>query len=165
MAESEEDKTAHNVFISYGRETDVTSFVKQLKKDLEANGYTVWLDLESIPSGSDWHGAIGTGLHDCASIIPIITQKYIGSRYCMNELYSADGDKKWIFPIMYQDVDLANSEEGRALKFIVSGINWSMFRPGQDDYSKSLQRLVEGMRQKGWSICMMRDNVHYYCNW
>ena len=62
----------------------------------------------------------------------------------MNELYSADGDKKWIFPIMYQDVDLANSEEGRALKFIVSGINWSMFRPGQDDYSysKSLQRLV-----------------------
>ena len=68
MAESEEDKTAHNVFISYGRETDVTSFVKQLKKDLEANGYTVWLDLESIPSGSDWHGAISA--LDCTSVPP-----------------------------------------------------------------------------------------------
>ena len=64
MAESEEDKTVRNVFISYGRETDVTSFVKQLKKDLEANGYTVWLDLESIPSG------MAPSALDCTSVPP-----------------------------------------------------------------------------------------------
>ena len=137
------------IFISYGRETDVTNFVKQLKRDLEANDFSVWLDMESIPSGSDWHGAIGTGLQECTAIIPIITKKYIESRFCMNELYTADGDKKLIFPIMYEDVDLASTEGGRALKFIVSGINWTMFRPGRDNYSDSLQKLIKGMKEKG----------------
>ena len=81
------------IFISYGREVHVTNFVKQLKRDLEANNFSVWLDMESIPSGSDWHGAIGTGLQECTAIIPIITKKYMESRFCMNELYTADGDK------------------------------------------------------------------------
>ena len=98
----------NSIFISYGREVDVSYFVRQLKRDLEANGYAVWLDMESIPSGSDWHGAIGTGLQECSAIIPIITQKYVSSRFCMNELYTADGDKKAIFPIMYEDVDFVS---------------------------------------------------------
>lgn len=149
MADNPEESSARGVFISYGREIDVTYFVKQLKRDLEANGFSVWLDLESIPSGSDWHEAIGTGLHKCSFIIPIITDKYINSRYCMNELYTADSDKKQIFPVMYEDVELASTEGGRALKFIVSGINWTMFRPGKDDYTTSLQNLIKGMKLKG----------------
>ena len=156
MADSERPRTEDgtytgsekSVFISYGREIDTKYFVKQLKRDLEANGYSVWLDLESIPSGSDWHGAIGTGLHECRAFIPVITQKYIGSRYCMNELYTADGDGKLLFPIMYEDVDFVSTEAGRALKFIVSGINWTMFRPGMDDYNSSLQKIVQGMNQR-----------------
>ncbi len=144
-----ENESASSIFVSYGREQHVTSFAQQLKRDLEANGYSVWLDLESIPSGSDWHGAIGTGLHKCTTIIPIITQKFVSSRYCMNELYAADTDKKRIFPIIYEDVDLMDTEGGRALNFIISGINWSMFRPGQDEYSSSLQSLIKGMRLKG----------------
>ena len=143
------EEEGKSVFISYGREVDVSYFVRQLKRDLEANGFSVWLDQESIPSGSDWHGAIGTGLNDCTAFIPVITQKYIGSRFCMNELYTADGDKKLIFPIMYEDVDLVSTEAGRALKFIVSGINWTMFRPGREDYSDSLQKLIKGMKEKG----------------
>ena len=152
------------IFISYGRETDVTNFVKQLKRDLEANDFSVWLDLESIPSGSDWHGAIGTGLQECTAIIPIITKKYIESRFCMNELYTADGDKKLIFPIMYEDVDLASTEGGRALKFIVSGINWTMFRPGRDDYSDSLQKLIKGMKEKGQLVNSPFLHIHVAMN-
>ena len=44
-----EESTASSVFISYGREIDVTYFVRQLKRDLEANGFSVWLDLEKYP--------------------------------------------------------------------------------------------------------------------
>ena len=47
------------VFLSYGREPEVISFVTQLKHDLEARGFSVWLDTEDIPAGCDWHGAIG----------------------------------------------------------------------------------------------------------
>ena len=147
--ETAKQEKKSQVFISYKRAVDVTYFARQLKRDLEANGYSVWLDMESIPSGSDWHGAIGTGLQECTAIIPIITQGYIESRFCMNELYTADSDKKLIFPIMYEDVNLVSTEGGRALKFIVSGINWTMFRPGQDDYSESLQKLIKGIKEKG----------------
>lgn len=74
------------LFISYGREPEVIQFVSRLKADLENGGFSVWLDMEDIPAGSDWHGAIGTGLSSCRAIIPIITKKYIGSRYCTNEV-------------------------------------------------------------------------------
>ena len=169
----DEKEKSKSIFISYGREPSVIQFAKQLKRDLEANGFSAWLDTDSIPSGKDWHGAIGTGLQDCVAIIPVITQKYIDSRFCMNELYTADGDKKLVFPIMYENVDLASSETGRAVKFIVSGINWTMFRPGVDDYGGSLQKLIEGMkermREKGQLIgfvpvsCKLIDYVTIYC--
>lgn len=47
------------IFVSYGREPEVSAFVKKLKLDLEALGFSVWLDTDDIPAGSDWHGAIG----------------------------------------------------------------------------------------------------------
>ena len=154
MAASKEEKHVrpNGIFISYGREDDVTKFVLQLKHDLEANGYSVWLDQKDIPAGGDWHGAIGTALQECSAIIPIVTHKYLGSRYCMNELYTADAEKKAIFPIVYEDVDLTSTESGRGLKYTISGINWTMFRPGKDDYDDSLQKLIKGMNEKGSSL-------------
>ena len=74
------------MFISYGREPAVNQFVQRLKKDLEEGGLTVWLDTKDIPAESDWHGAIGSGLERCKAIIPVLTSKYISSRYCVNEV-------------------------------------------------------------------------------
>ena len=53
------------IFISYGREPDVMRFVKQLKQDLEMNGFTVWLDSEDIRSGQDWRAEITSGVDNC----------------------------------------------------------------------------------------------------
>ena len=39
------------LFLSYGREPEVKSFVVQLKHDLEKRGFGVWLDVEDIPAG------------------------------------------------------------------------------------------------------------------
>ena len=74
------------LFISYGREPDVIQFVQRLKSDLESNGFSVWLDTRDIPAGSDWRGAIGAGLSQCKAILPVITSRFIGSRYCVNEV-------------------------------------------------------------------------------
>ena len=61
------------VFLSYGREEqDIQRFVLKLKHDLEKNGFSVWLDMEDIPAGSDWHAAIGTGLHNCSALLALI---------------------------------------------------------------------------------------------
>ena len=51
-----------DVFISYGREPAVVQFVKQLKQDLEMSGFSLWLDVEDIKSGTDWRAEIGSGL-------------------------------------------------------------------------------------------------------
>ena len=79
---------AKELFISYGRKPTVTQFVHKLKADLERNGFSVWLDSHDIPAGSDWHGAIGAGLSCCKAILPVLTNKYIGSRYCVNEVHT-----------------------------------------------------------------------------
>ena len=65
------------LFISYGREPAVNQFVQRLKKDLEEGGLTVWLDIKDIPAGSDWHGAIGSGLERCKAISYLFSHQNI----------------------------------------------------------------------------------------
>ena len=108
-----------------------------------------WIDISDIPAGSDWHGAIGTALHNCRAIIVIITQKYLGSRYCTNEMYQANSDRKSIFPVFFQDVDFGITETSRGVKYVISGINWTMFRPNLDDYNASLTKLIDGLKGNG----------------
>ena len=43
----EEDDKPKEIFISYGREPEVIAFVAKLKRDLEGNGFSVWLDLKA----------------------------------------------------------------------------------------------------------------------
>lgn len=168
---------AKELFISYGRDTLVSKFVQKLKEDLEGLGFSVWLDMNDIPAGSDWHGAIGTGLSGCKAIIPVLTNKYVNSRYCVNEvctitvcieqlwfsmnnfmtsritctlqLYTADSDKKLIFPIMFEDVNFEASESGQGVKFVTSAVNWTMCRIGIDDYEASMVKLITAMKAKG----------------
>ena len=85
------------LFLSYGRAPGVTAFVRELKLDLEAEGFSVWLDACNIPAGCDWHGAIGAGLDECSAFLPIITNKYLGSRYCVNEVRSDVSPKSPVF--------------------------------------------------------------------
>ena len=65
------------------------------------------------------------------------------------QLYTADSDKKLIFPIMFEEVDFDASESGQGVKFTTSGVNWTMCRPGVDDYDVSMTKLISAMRAKG----------------
>ena len=47
------------IFMSYGREQNVTPWVRRLKKEIESKGYSVWMDEESIGSGTNWLFEIG----------------------------------------------------------------------------------------------------------
>ncbi|XP_062504453.1 uncharacterized protein LOC134181229 isoform X2 [Corticium candelabrum] len=145
------------VFLSYGREPEVTNFARKLRDDLESMGFTIWFDQTDIPAGSDWHGAIGTGLDRCKALIAIITHKYVGSRFCTSELYTASSDGKFVFPVFYEHPDLSASEKARGVKYVISGINWTMFRPGMDVYDQSLQKLADGMFAKGLGSCQAQD--------
>ena len=43
--------SAKQLFLSYGHERETKEFVLKLKRDLESNGFTVWLDQEDIKPG------------------------------------------------------------------------------------------------------------------
>lgn len=107
------------------------------------------MDTDEIAAGSDWHGAIGTGLDNCRAVIAVVTNKYITSHFCKGELYAANADRKSIFPVILEDVDFSVSELTRGVKYIISGINWTFFRPKLEDYNVSLTKLVQGLREKG----------------
>ena len=74
------------IFISYGREPGVSNFVQQMKKDMESNGFTVWLDTNDISAGSDWRGEISKGVSKCQAFVPVLTEKYRTSPYCNKEV-------------------------------------------------------------------------------
>ena len=110
--------------------------------------YRVWLDIDDIPAGSDWHASIRTAIENSKAMIVVITQKYLASRYCTNEMYVANTDGKAIFPVFLQDVDFNITETARGVKYVIAGINWIKFKP-DGDYKASLIKLIDGLKEKG----------------
>ena len=138
---------AKELFISYGREEGVREFAKKLKSDLEENGVSVWLDVDDIPTGSDFHVEIGVALKSCRALVAILTRKYVHSRYCKGELYVANSQEKVLLPVIYED-GWNVGEEGAGVNYIVAAYNWAFFRPNRDDYQESLEKLVHGIKLK-----------------
>ena len=142
MAQREKD-----VFVSYGREDGVREFVKRLKVGLEAGGVSVWLDVDDIPAGSDFHQEIALAVQSCRALVAVLTKKYTQSNYCTGELYFADSQRKVLLPVVYED-GWDEGKEGAGVRLTVSAYNWTFFRPNNDDYHESLKKLVQGAKLK-----------------
>ena len=140
-------EASKDIFISYGREDGVREFARKLKTDLEDNGVSVWLDVDDIPTGSDFHVEIGVALKSCRALVPILTKKYVHSRYCKGELYVANSGEKILLPVIYED-GWDEGEEGAGVNYIVAAYNWAFFRPNKDDHKSSLDKLVHGIKLK-----------------
>ena len=137
--------TVKDVFLSYGREPTMCSFVERLRSKLEQAGYSVWLDTEDITSGSEWQSAIGEALRDCKAMVSSISTKYLQSRYCKKELYLAESLNKPIFPILMDDIELDPHKDSGVL-FIIASLNWTKARRG-GDLDDVCSRLLEGFKK------------------
>ena len=144
------------IFLSYGREPEVVDFVKWLKDELESAGFGVWLDTEDIAAGRDWRAEIGKALKACCSLIAVITKKYVGSRFCKNELYVADEKGKDVFPLIY-DEDWKTTNGCDGVEYIISALNWTFFPAGRRD-SDSLQKLVSALSGEDRTNSMATGN-------
>jgi hypothetical protein len=63
-------------------------------------------------------------------------------------LYTANADEKLIYPLMFEDVNFSANERARGVKYVIAGYNWTMFRPGKDDYYASLEKLIKGLTER-----------------
>ena len=81
-----------NIFISYShKDSDqVHPLIKRLLKD----GYDVWYD-EGIDPGTEWDENIARHLKECAGIIAFISDNYLASENCRDEInYARDLGKE-----------------------------------------------------------------------
>ena len=134
-----------DIFLSYSHSPEFAAEVQQLKKDLQSAGYSVWLDTQDIATGSDWHSAIGDGLFDCRAFVALLSDRYIQSKYCQNELFMVDSMHKPIFPVFLQPVDLS-SRAASGVQYAISSLNHVSLHTG---YQQALACLLQGLQAAG----------------
>ena len=91
------------IFMSYShRDNDaVHAFVEQL----QTHGYNVWFD-EGIDPGTEWDENIADHIENCSYFIAYITDNYIASQNCRDEInFARDLDKDRLL-IYGEDVEL-----------------------------------------------------------
>lgn len=134
-----------DIFLSYSHSPEFAGQVQQLKEDLQSAGYSVWLDTQDIATGSDWHSAIGDGLFACRAFVALLSDRYIQSKYCRNELFMVDSMHKPIFPVFLQPVDLS-SRAASGVQYAISSLNHVSLHA---DYRQALASLLLGLQAAG----------------
>ena len=78
----------YNFFISYCR-TDGKDIAMQIYKQLTAKGYSVFMDIETINSSSNFFEIITEAIASCDCFVPVITENYLLSSWAKKELETA----------------------------------------------------------------------------
>ena len=95
----------YDAFISYARED--SAFVGDQGGLLEAlgkQGLSVWLDVEAIPGGADFHTRIRRGIETSNGFVFVMTPDSVASKECRRELEFAIELGKLIIPVYHRDV-------------------------------------------------------------
>ena len=110
-----------DVFISYNRASTSPQFLDSLTDQLQAGGCSVWRDSTHIAGGREWHGAVAQALTKSKHFLCLLTEGYLQSRHCINELFLADTKKKNIFPVFLSDLDMDASP---GVSLVLSSLQW-----------------------------------------
>jgi hypothetical protein len=91
---------AKPIMLSYAR-NEAASHAIQLKLELVALGFSVYLDVHEIQNGSDWQDALNEAVTNCDVFVPLITPMYGKTQWTNREVKLADLLKKTIIPINF----------------------------------------------------------------
>lgn len=111
------------IFISYAHRNSekVVPILKQLQQD----GYNFWYD-EGIEPGSEWDEFIANKISNCGYFIAFVSNAYIQSKNCKDELnYARDLDKELLL-IYLEEVILP---AGMAMRLNrIQAMNWYLYK-------------------------------------
>ena len=93
------------IFLSYGHD-EYEKLARRIKRDLEEEGFDIWMDKEKIKGTSDWEQEIEKGISSSDWIVLLMTQHSVRrpDGVCLDEVSYARFLGKSIAPIMIQEV-------------------------------------------------------------
>lgn len=97
-------KTSYDVYVSYSwakHKERVHALVSRLKLE----NFNLWYDLDTLPDGSNVIAECYNGLVNSKVFLCCLTDAYSLKKHCMRELGLADGLRKPIVFVMFDDVE------------------------------------------------------------
>ncbi len=88
-----------NIFISYSRK-DSKELAFRLRDDLQAMGFSVWLDLSAMSGGSTWTREIQNAIEHCHVAIVLLSPGERTSHWCLSEQLHAIENGKHVIPLL-----------------------------------------------------------------
>ena len=95
------------IFVSYSHNDEDEAIAIMTR--LQSDGYRVWYD-EGLAPGSVWNEDIASHIEQCGCFIALVSNNYLGSRHCGDELYYAKSirDKESHILLVYlEDVQMS----------------------------------------------------------
>lgn len=131
MSSVERKPLRPDVFLSYARR-DAT-FVRRLADALEGLGKDVWVDLDDIRKGADWHAKMLAGVESARVVVPVLSPDFAASEPCDEEVAHALAHNKRLVPVLLRPV------ERGTLRRELTTPNWVLF----DDPASFDERIEE----------------------
>lgn len=88
------------ILISYVR-AEAAQYALDLKQVLVSMGFSVYLDVHEIKTGSDWQDALNLAVTHCFLFVPLITTMYGKTQWTNREIKLADVLGKKIIPVNF----------------------------------------------------------------
>ncbi len=95
--------TGH-VFISYSNQN--ANSAQQLRRLIEASGYSVWQDITAIPGGHEWLHEIEQGINGSCALVVITSAHLATSYWVWEEILHAQRRHKQIIPLVIDGAPL-----------------------------------------------------------
>ena len=91
---------ALQIFISYSHKN--TEFANKITKDLEGEGYQIWLDSTDIQTGSRWDDGIVKGLNSSQVFMSLLSVPSVASQNVKDEIGYAIDHNMHIVPLLME---------------------------------------------------------------
>lgn len=93
--------TELSLFFSYSRSD--AEFAQKLAKDLQAEGYSIWIDQISVEPGKRWDSEVEKALESSDVFLVVISPDAVSSENVMDEFAFALEENKKIVPVLHRN--------------------------------------------------------------
>lgn len=122
------------IFISYARKDELLA--RRLHTHLQAQKFTVWMDVFNISPGDDWNAEIDRGLQRSNIIVVLLTPDSVKSKQVTSEwMVAVEDENKTVIPLLVVDCKIPR---------LLKALQWIDCRA---DFDTGVNQLVEQIKK------------------